>query len=376
MYELLSKFGFAAFSFLFGALLNRWWDRARPLVVLQGFSTLRESGKEVEYPDELQQITGDTWFSDRFPPKKASLRQIEEAYKSGKDWAPLLEVAVDKAATSWLTKLENKPSDEDVKNILQEIFSDQGMNVAFSNALVNEDLKIKQLDETRTACLEIVETQQNNGAYLIPWRKSPSLFGANLIDFPFLKSRYQPLIDAVRHLNKDSLSQAVKDIMPIIEKQIRILNHIKTATDVIVKDNTHWAAKIWMANYGRSPMVISPGANLVVTISEQRISVGCDLYTESISDSGKKIEKLVGLFVLEPGKKAVFWAITTGTQEKITNGKVLRTLYEDDKGDTKAFVQLRISGKAILRKKISSNKTSFKDNLRCPIIYNENELPQ
>ena len=375
MNALLSKLGVAAFSFLIGALLTRWWDRARPLVVLQGFSTFREPSREVEYPPQLQQLTGDSWFSNRFPPGKVRFEQIESVFSEAKTRAPLLEDATEKA-TSWHGRLEKAREDEEVKIVLQEFISHEGMNWALDSAIMFEELSVDKLEpkpekpESEQPPLEIAESNEYGGLYMIPWTKSPTYFGHSLNLFPFLKQRYKPFIDAMQYLDRALLAKTVKEMVPLIERQIRILHHIHEMSEDIVDKYTQWAARILVQNYGASPMVISPEVILLVKggeIRKEGISADCNLYFERADPS--KLEKLEGLHILGPGEKTFFWAITTKPKMSIPEGEMINGLYKKE-GAAKACVKLSIFRKGTWKKSsISSNDTFFSSTFRENLVF-------
>lgn len=364
MIDVLSSIAVAGFSFLFGALINRWWDRARPLIVLQGFSTTLEL-KFVEPTAELQQLSDDSWFSDRFPPDQVPLNEIENLYITAWNWERPLEDAAEKIA-SWRERVDKS---SDIKDVFREIVTHEGMRFSLDSALRFEDFKVDESNTKSGSPLQYIEpSQDDDGSYMILWKKKVTTFGSSLNTHPFLKARFEPFINAMRYLDRQVLSDALKEIQPIVERQARILRGIQEITKPILDDHNLWAARFYIENYGASPMIISNKAKFIVksgVIKKHGIPVDCKLHAEHSNPT--ILEDIKGSHVLRPGEKNIFWAITTQLQMDIKEKDTLQMHFR--KKDAIAYLDIKTENRGLLlAANISSNDKGFIENLNFPNV--------
>src|SRR5262245_33882108 len=121
------KLVLAVFSFLFGAILTRWWDRARPLVLLQGFANVTQADQPSECSQELEQLTRKSWNCDELRAGQVLLKELQSVDAAAGLYGDLYDDAIDRIP-SWTSQLERATSDLDVQDVLSEILPHRGMS--------------------------------------------------------------------------------------------------------------------------------------------------------------------------------------------------------------------------------------------------------
>jgi len=61
MDDIALKIGLTLAALVIGNLVTRWWDRSRPLAVLQRFSTATKSKHRANCSQELHNLTKESW---------------------------------------------------------------------------------------------------------------------------------------------------------------------------------------------------------------------------------------------------------------------------------------------------------------------------
>lgn len=366
MNRVLTEIIVVAFSFLFGALLNRWWNRARPLVVLQGFGDVIAGQQTIKCSDELEQLTDDSWHSDRFPPGEVALSNVQFVFWHA-EWAQEgYEDAVEKLA-KWQEEPDQAPDVETIRAVVKDFATNPVVLNAFELALMRNELQIRSMEETaEQPLLPIVESEEDNGSFKILWKSGEvTTFSSNLNALTHLKPRLQPFVQGMKFLDKQVLLEALRGIAPLIDKQTRIHRKLLELTKPIVEENNRWASKILIVNYGAAPMIIWPSGTLVVRHKPTRakIRVTCNLALES--GEPPTVQSMEGVQVLAPGERVAVWAVTEQVQRDIADGDVLRAHY--NKGNADAVVELEITRRgALWERSLRSEYTTFRPGVQLP----------
>ena len=207
--------------------------------------------------------------------------------------------------------------------------------------------------------------------FQILWPRRVGYIGEGYTQFSPLKDRFSSLAIALKSLDPNKLRRIIKDLQPILEKEVRLLKHIREHIEPILDENKRWGAKIRLENYGSSPIIIEEKAHLL--IGKKKDSpvfppIQCDLIPE---DGEGKIK---GKYILGGGKKVVFWVATKKTEsnknredEDFSRAKLIG-YFNNEKINESAFVRLTIKriGTIISREFIYSDPIDFNANLVYP----------
>ena len=396
-FEVLREIVAPIIAFIFGTLVNRWWNRGIPLLVLQGFSTYIEESESVKYPDELKNLIDESWYFETYILEEdnileeANITTLYHIYQTEKYWQNQLEEAIEKI-DNWLkqikeiinyldpdiTSSKNRALNE-TRKILYDIQINENMRKAIDLAIANNDLHIENLPDDLEENLRIVELGDKekaelgiNAFYMIEWSRKATYIGYDLAPFKFLKERFQPYVRILESLDTNALLEILTNILPIIEKQARTCKHIQDNIEPLLKNNKQWAARVRLENYGKFPIIISPVAYLSVDNSQLLVTCQLLLQEDEIESKESKISTIKGKYVLGSGKKVVFWVVTKYKRkielQKDTRDKLLDSYNKKDVNTKLASVKLNIESIGTIGgiKSISSDEIGFVGNLIFP----------
>lgn len=351
----------AAVSFLFGAVLTRWWNRARPLVLLRGFTNIIKNRDNIDSSEEVEQLTAESWETPELTAEKVSLQQLQTTQVGTKivlDWYGESAGKID----ALVEALQEASSDEELRAVLHEHITDASFERPLALALKRAEIRLKKKDYADAQVkLPIHESKDDKGCYQIVWKSSTSTFSSNLEDQAFLKPRLEPFVDAMRHFDVPVLVDVLTKLKPLLARQIEIHERLKEIVDPIMDESGRWAGRLLVANYGAAPMMIWPSARVVVRHKDSKAKFSVDSYVAVEFDESPKLRDIDGVHVLAPGEKAWIWCITRDIQKDIPNGKSIRTHYVEK--DASTYMHLTISRRgAFFGKDIKSNEIVFEDS--------------
>lgn len=386
------------FAFLSGNLFNRWWNRGMPLLVLQGFSTFVDETTTVKYTHELKKTVDNSWIylSTRVG-EGIAVAELHSTYVDAKYNESLYEKSAEKA-DEWIQSLEEiiscldssseislAQTHEKTKNIIREIYDDDGMRSALDLSLTFGELHVEFEDLPKTlddlpnnlsVSDDVKFVSESNPSlplafFQILWSRDVSYIGKGYTQFTPLRNRFLSLAIALKSLDPNKLRKIIKDLQPILEKEVRLLKHIHEYIDPILDENKRWSAKIRLENYGSSPIIIEEKAYLLIGNRKENPAfppIQCELIPE---DGEGKIK---GKYILGTGKKVVFWVATkkAGSNESGENENFTRTkligYFNNKKINESAFVRLTVKriGGIKPREFIYSDPADFNGNLIYP----------
>ncbi|MBE7385673.1 MAG: hypothetical protein F6J95_030305 [Leptolyngbya sp. SIO1E4] len=362
------------FAFMLGDIFNRWQNRGKPLLIVQGFSTFIDEGTKVSYSTELREDIEASWIFSR--PSKGAGEEVQlvtlyEVYTEAKDSQKELEKSAEKI-DRWILDLEEiinntdensdvslMQSHEKTKNIIREIYDTNGMSSALDKALTYGELKIdveklpnklpKKMSDVPNN-LSVTDDVRISGEsqglayafFQIDWHKSFSFIGRNLTSFPSIKERLEPLAIILKSADPANLREVIKEVQPIIEREARLFKHIHEYIKPILDNNKRWAAKIRLENYGSSPVIIGEHAHLLIAKKSNSLAeatVECELLPED----GKG--KIRGKYILGASEKVVLWVATRKAQGEngVENDQIRNTLlayFNNEKIEETGIVRL------------------------------------
>ena len=349
----------AAMSFLFGAGIDRWWNRARPLVMLEGFSDILKNRDDLTCTNELSELLEKCWEAQELQPGAVSLADIQtirlrmhiclEMYKKG---LTLID--------PFITSLDSATTDDQVRTALYTNITKRAIEMPLSLALKRTEVVCPPATSVNagTQKLTVTEVNDEKGCFRILWKGSTSTFSSSLNEQPFLKPRVEPFVDAMRQLDAHRLSQVLRELKPLMERQVQNMERVRDIVDPLVDESGRWAAKVLVANYGGAPMMIWPKAKLIVRHTSSHARFNVDSYVAAEFPEDPKLRDIDGLHVLAPGDKIWMWVITKSIQKDIANGSILRAHYISK--DSKGYVRLKISRRGTLfGLRTSSNSSVF-----------------
>ncbi len=348
----------AAVSFLFGAGLTRWWNRARPLVLLQGFTDILKNRDDIQCPEELAELTKRSWDVRVLRGGTSSLGDIQAVNLTSLLVRDLYQKGLEKL-DSFISELDSAAEDDDIRLVLEEFICNKGIELALSIALKRGEIRVPASGKPPgQPKLSVHESDKDDGSYLILWKTATSTFSSNLKDQAYLKPRLEPFIDALRNLDKSRIIQALRDLHPLLKSQLEDLARIRELIEPILNESGRWAARLLVANYGAAPMMIWPEARLEVRHKKAGAKFAVGAYAAAEYEESPKVRDIDGVYSLAPGEKVWVWVITTDIQRDMEDGAVLRTHYVQ--GDATAAIALNISRRgALLGKKTKSDSAQF-----------------
>jgi len=344
-----------------GAFVTRWWNRARPLVVLSGFGDIVRSTTQIQSPEDLLKVTSESTSIPNPAPivEPYQLLELREAATVG---ALRYKTAVEKLP-QLRQQLTEAPDDATAIDTIMQVLSHSGIAEGISVALKRSKFSLP--DTTPSVDGEkipVTESDEDDGCYLIGWKSGTSTFSSRLLRQPFLKTRIGPFMNAVRYLNRPVLIQALDGVFPFLQHQLQVHAEIVNIVARMVDANSRWAARLLIANYGAAPMIIWPDAVLRVQ-GKGRGTFAVDTYL-AVEGSGDALVDLAGVHVLAPGEKLTVWAITRDIQQNLKEGHLLRAHYVAR--DAEAVVHLKVTRRGTFGSKAASNSAVFYESLTAP----------
>lgn len=242
-------------AFLSGNLFNRWWNRGMPLLVLQGFSTFVDETSKVKYTAELKKNVDDSWlFLSKGAGEEIEITTLYNTYKLAKSTESLYEKSAERT-DDWIQSLEQIISSldsssevslaqarEKTKNIIRDIYvDDEGTRNALDNSLTFGELHINfedlpesldDLPNDLSVSDDVKFPNQSNPSlpsafFQILWPRRVGYIGEGYTQFSPLKDRFSSLAIALKSLDPNKLRRIIKDLQPILEKEVRLLKHIR-----------------------------------------------------------------------------------------------------------------------------------------------------
>lgn len=359
----------AAVSLIIGSLINRWWTRARPLVLLKHFDVARRATEQVKWSNQDDELNLGSWLvplAKELPPQASEghvyLDHIQKIKEASYIACMIFEDALSKIEP-FVEDLKSATTDDEIRSSLFNLMTCGGINTAVEMSLWNQQVVCSYQPKDPTSsrlAIDYIE-RKLGGTYEISWQSSTSPFCKHLAQNPEKHRRVEPFAHAMRELDKSELVRIFSTLPPLLRNQVEINRKILSRVDDILDKRTRWMAYTLVANYGESAMLIWPEAELRV---RHRGKSGRGTFTVDahlvIVEDDEANARLEGVHVLAPGEIANIWIVTNKVQQNIDGGDALRGHYKS--GDSQGQISLKITRRgAAFGKVTKSNWNRFSE---------------
>jgi len=325
LFDALVKLLLSVVAGVVGGVIIRWWDRARALVMVKGFTNIAALDS-APCPDSLRQMTARSWTTETLAASE-DLRRIHGAHWAARTERAQCQDGID-LLPALVSRFAGASTTDDAIKALGEIFKRSDLG----NAVV-EGVKRSILPMARGGTAEQIkvnfEDRFDNGRFIVLFRDDYGYsLGENLSDQPALREKLDSWLDTVRTIDKNVLLAAFNALPPLLQEAAALHQAIADVTRPILQAYSQWMVKMDIVNYGSKDMVIWPDATLVVRPrGSKAIRVRCLL--ESVEDPKSTLLRgIVGVEILPPSEHVTVWARTVPQQRQIASGDLLRSAYE------------------------------------------------
>jgi len=328
MDDIVIKIGLALAALVIGNLVTRWWDRSRPLAVLQRFSTATKGKHRAMCSQELHDLTKASWAMHAVDIGECDYREIERVHRSAELDLKRTE-DIDKRVTNTTKALNEATEEPDIQNAIKMIFRWPGLQ-QYVEMMFYRHLIQPTKTYTGQPRLLAVPSDEEDGSITIVFDDALGHLGEGLSKEKWKAETIVPLVKAIQHLDKDLLLEVLAKIPAIALKQRDIQQQILKITTPIREEHTIWIAHCVLVNYGNSPVILWPTAKLLLREKGTRreIPLPCLLAQEKDGDA-TDAEDLVGPIVLAPGNRVNLWAATKDIKSQMSNGNAVAAHFKD-----------------------------------------------
>lgn len=328
MDDISMKIGLTLAALVIGNLVTRWWDRSRPLGVLQRFSTATKGSHRANCSQELHDLTKASWAMHSVDVGDVKYREIELAHRAAEADLELTD-EIDKWVADTRKALTEATEEPDIQNAVKMIFRWTGLRQYVEMMFYRS---IVQTTRTYTGQprLIAVPSDDKDGSITIVFDDSLGQLGHGLTKSKWKAEKIVPLVKAIQYLDKDLLLDVLSKIPAIALKQRDVQQQILKITTPIREDHTLWIAHCVLVNYGNSPVILWPTAKLLLREKrfQRPIPLPCLLAQEK-ADDATDASDLIGPIVLGPGSRVNLWAATKDTKSQMRNGNAVSAHFKD-----------------------------------------------
>jgi hypothetical protein len=308
-----------------GGLIFRWWDRARALVLVKGFTNIVSKGS-APCPDSLPQMTTLSWTVETL----AATERLDRIHYA--HWVARTERARCLDGIDILSALRSRfagaSTTDEAIDVLSEIFKRSELANAVAEGVRRSVLPAARGGGAAQVNVQFEDRSDNGRFILLFHRDWGHSVGENLNDQPALRAQMDSWLDAVRTIDKDALLGAIDALPPLLQEAAALHQAIADTTRPILQAYSQWFVKIAIVNYGSKDMVIWPDATMVVRPrGAKAIRIPCLL--ESVEDpESRRLRDIVGVEILAKSENLIIWGRTAPQQRAITKGELLRSAFE------------------------------------------------
>lgn len=319
----------AALAGVVGASYELHRRRSRPFVLVTGIggSVLKQDIR-VDVPADIRDQLATAAFLTRLNPTdplsqvRSALKNVEMLNTHGTVLADALQVAVTAVTAA-----------ADDSGALEAAFPamDLGFFDAFvMTALVRERIVLQTPPGAGgDAKIEVFEVRdKDNGLHFqlaIPGHTLQ--LGRKLEEHPVVRHRLQPLISALRTVDRSAIALHLESILRVLRSELAIAKAVEPPLKSLENRHSRWAVYLFLANYGETAMLIMPQGKLQVRRNrfERPISEPCELV--GVDEDGASVHS-TGLLV-RPSEHVKFFYATSRTQSQMDRGNELRGRFTD-----------------------------------------------
>lgn len=330
MEGLLVNVGIAVGAIVVANLVTRWWDRARPLVVLERFSTGLKMGDKATCTKEIHEFTKNSMAVQSVSEGEVEYRELEQAYVAAKRDMRLND-EIDKWVIDARSALSKATTDQDIVNGVRLMFKWTGLReyieMLFYRSLIKAKPSFQYQGDPK---LPVVPSEQYDGCYLIVLGDTMARVGGDLTNDKWRNQAIQVLVEALQHLDKNFLVSVLDEIPAIASAQRDVHRGLVDLIEPIREDNTIWIAHCTVVNYGSSPLIVWPTGKILLRPKGRSgtTEVLCHLAKQK-RDDPSDANDLTGPFVLEPGATAFLWVVSSEKKAKLPDGNVISAYFKD-----------------------------------------------
>jgi hypothetical protein len=329
MDELYSKVGIAVMALVAGNLVTRWWDRARPLVVLTDFWIAMKLSDKVVCTREIHAATTESMAVKPVYEGEPEYRDLESAYRMAVRELKLHEEIDSRILTAKKALTAASDNDGMIEGV-SLMLRWTGMRELIEILYLRNLIRTKPPSAyTTSPCVAVLPSNENSGCYTVILGERFVNIGGNFEENKWAQQSITPLVEAIKHLDQQYLISVLDELPTHAAQQRETHRRIKDLIQPIRDDNTIWIAKCTVVNYGSSPLVLWPKAQLDVRENGKRDRIPVPCHVAKGTDDKEDAEDLKGPLVIESGKATNLWVVTSEKKAKLQNGNVINGLFKD-----------------------------------------------
>ena len=347
---------------LVGNLLTRFWDKARPLVVVKGFNTVRKKNQRITISDEISTLTKQSWFMDALSEGETSLG---EAFVSNLASYSFLNST--DGIDTWIREsraaFEKAEDPHEFRSAFKQLIRWTSISALIELGIVREHIAVQEKEYGGNPAIAVSRGQERE--FIFVFDNSISRFGSRLGVECWREPLLFPFVKAIQYGDKDIILKVLDQLPQLAHEQIEIHRRLNTLLDPIVEENSRWVAYLSVLNYGNSPMIIWPESKITLSSKNGGGKFGIDGYLVKITKNGDdKIdqEELKGPYIIPSNAHEEFWLISKDTESEMKYGGVVRAHYTSE--DCNSHVSISVKSRAIpWKRKSRSSTVIFKEEV-------------
>jgi len=347
-------------ALIVGNVLTRWWDRARPLVVLTKFASVTKNADRAHCDKELHELTRQSFSTPLISEGEVKYGEIETVHLLVKHDLDMTD-NIDGWVRDTIRALKQAETDPEKVEAIKSIFRWSGLR-QFVEFLFYRSLTAgisPQVPASDPPKLPLVPSEDNDGSLVVVFPDALGHLGGNFARDKWREQAIQPLVVALRSLDTHFLIRVLEKIPDLAVRQRDINRQILDKTSPIKDNHTKWVAHCTVVNYGSSPLIVHPNAHMLLEEKKGRkcLVVPCYL-AEERSDTPGDARDVVGPLVLSPAQTTKLWVITQDTKENLVDGNLINAYSKDKTAMGRA--RLTVTERGIpLRKTCTSTPLVF-----------------
>ena len=308
---MLIKLVIAAFSMILGHIITRFLDRARPLLVIETFSTATKGSTEVICSDEISDLSKKSWATGTVLAGEVEWSKLRWVYNVSVSEIKSLDGA-EKHAEKIINLLNKTHEKNDINDAIKEIFEHPGMKSILEMMFLRDKISSASKKYEEEIAINGFLHPDKDGCYIIVFNDAIGKIGKKLNIDEWRQEKLKPLFEAIKHHDKDLLINFLKAINSHVKDQRDIHIKLKELLTPMREDETIWIAHCSLANYGKSPLVVHPEAELFIIRPDgnREEPISCYVSAEEMTEDGLDAKDLKGPKILPTNSEIKIWVIT------------------------------------------------------------------
>jgi hypothetical protein len=164
-------------------------------------------------------------------------------------------------------------------------------------------------------------------------------FAKNLKN-PAVKARLDPFISNVKNLDLSNINNSLNQFIAIMNNEHTIALAHKNSLQDLIDSNANWMIKITFANLSNQPLLIQSTSILQLKHDKNNVkySLPCSLALLIKDNEKERIRHTLEPLTLKPGEIITFAMATSQTQQEMSLGDEIRSLFNRKSG----FCQIKL----------------------------------